>query len=95
MAAHRKRIGKDTMNRSEQLRAVVRKAGGIMSLCKSIAATGKCAVTEHELTQLVVDAAKREHPDLSDAQAFAKVFGAATRRRDAAEGSSRRQGGAA
>jgi hypothetical protein len=77
MSQHRKRIGKNTMNRSGQLRAVVRKAGGIMSLCKSIAATGKCAVTEDELTQLVVDAVKREHPDLSDAQAFAKVFGAA------------------
>jgi hypothetical protein len=66
------------MNRSEQLRAVVRKAGGAYRLAKSIATTGKSNVTEHELTQLVVDAAKAEHPDLSDAQAFAKVFGAAT-----------------
>jgi hypothetical protein len=29
---------------------------------------------EHELTRLVVDAAKREHPELSDAQAFTKAF---------------------
>jgi hypothetical protein len=74
MAAHRKRIGKDTMNRSEQLRTVVKRAGGIMPLCKSIATSGRSSVTEHELTQLIVDAAKREHPDLSDAQAFAKMF---------------------
>src|SRR5262249_28811312 len=53
-------------------------AGGAYRLAKSIATTGRSNVTEHELTQLVVDAAKREHPDLSDAQAFAKVFGAAT-----------------
>jgi hypothetical protein len=78
MSQHRKRIGKDTMNRSEQLRAVVRKAGGVWPLCKSIATSGRSSVTEHELTQLVVDAAKREHPDLSDARAFAKLFGAAT-----------------
>jgi hypothetical protein len=89
MSQHRKQIdavcrkfatgkGKDTMNRSEQLRVVVKRAGGAYRLAKSIAATGRSAVSEHELTQLVVDAAKREHPDLSDAQAFAKVFGAAT-----------------
>jgi len=89
MSQHRKQIdavcrkfatgkGKDTMNRSEQLRVVVKRAGGAYRLAKSIATTGRSAVSEHELTQLVVDAAKREHPDLSDAQAFAKVFGAAT-----------------
>ena len=75
MAAHRKRIGKNTMNRSEQLRAVVRKAGGVVSLCKSIAATGRCAVTEHELTALAVAEAKRLYPDIKDdARAFAKMF---------------------
>jgi hypothetical protein len=73
MAAHRKRKAL-TMNRSEQLRSVVKQAGGLMPLCKRIAATGRGAVTEHELTQLVVDAAKRQHPDLSDAQAFTKMF---------------------
>ena len=63
------------MNRSEQLRAVVRKAGGVVSLCKSIAATGRCAVTEHELTALAVAEAKRLYPDIKDdARAFAKMF---------------------
>ena len=74
MAQHRKRKA-FTMNRSEQLRAVVRKAGGIVSLCKSIAATGRCAVTEHELTALAVAEAKRLYPDIKDdARAFAKMF---------------------
>jgi hypothetical protein len=76
MSQHRKRKA-FTMNRSEQLRAVVKRAGGIMPLCKRIAATGKSDVSEHELTQLIVDAAKREHPDLSDAAAFSKAFSAA------------------
>jgi hypothetical protein len=77
-AAHRKRIGKDTMNRSEQLRTVVKRAGGIMPLCKAIATTGRSDVSEHELVSLLVTELKRAEPDLSDAQAFAKAFGAAT-----------------
>src|SRR5262245_60554953 len=31
-------------------------------------------ITEHELTALVTECAKREHPQLSDAQAFVKVY---------------------
>jgi hypothetical protein len=87
MAQHRKAIDgacsklrKDsTMDRSQHVRAAVRKAGGVFPLCKSIIAKGATDIdiTEHELTQLIVDAAKREYPDLSDAQAFAKAFSAA------------------
>ena len=75
--AHRKRIGKDTMNRSEQLRTVVRKARGIMPLCKRIAVTGRSDVSEHELVSLLVTELKRAEPSLSDAQAFSKAFSAA------------------
>ena len=81
MAAHRKRAtskGKAfTMNRSEQLRTVVRKAGGIRPLCKSIATSGRSSVTAHELVSLLVTELKRAEPNLSDAQAFSKAFGAA------------------
>ena len=81
MAAHRKRAtskGKAfTMNRSEQLRTVVRKAGGIWPLCKSIATSGRSSVTAHELVSLLVTELKRAEPNLSDAQAFSKAFGAA------------------
>jgi hypothetical protein len=64
-----------TMNRSEQLRAVVKSAGGIVSLAKRIVRDGTSdGITEHELTSLIVEHAKRAQPDLSDAQAFAKMF---------------------
>jgi hypothetical protein len=70
--------GKDfQMTRDEQLRATVKRHHGVVGLCKHIAATDTATVTEHELTQLIVDAAKREHPDLSDVRAFAQAFGAA------------------
>jgi hypothetical protein len=77
MAQHRKRAtGRKgfQMTRNEELRALMKARGGVHGLAKYIAATGTASVTEHELTQLIVDAAKREHPDLSDAQAFAKMF---------------------
>jgi hypothetical protein len=76
MAQHRKRKA-FTMNRSEQLRAVVKRAGGIMPLCKHIAATGRSDVSEHELVSLLVTELKRAEPDLSDAAAFSKAFSAA------------------
>jgi hypothetical protein len=66
------------MNRTDQIRTVVKRAGGIWPLCKRIATTGRSSVTEHELTALIIDTAKAEHPDLSDAQAFAKAFAAST-----------------
>ena len=70
--------GKDfQMTRDEQLRATVKRHGNVIGLAKFICSQGTTDITEHELTALVVDAAKREHPDNSDAQAFAKAFGAA------------------
>jgi|SRR5215471_18523848 len=65
------------MKRSEQLRIVVKRAGGVHGLAKRIAATGKSDVSEHELVSLLVTELKRAEPSLSDAQAFAKAFGAA------------------
>jgi hypothetical protein len=65
------------MTRDEQLRATVKRHGNVIGLAKFICSQGTTDITEHELTALVVDAAKREHPDMSDAQAFAKEFGAA------------------
>src|SRR5262249_58898116 len=65
------------MTRDEQLRATVKRHGNVIGLAKFICSQGTTDITEHELTALVVDAAKREHPDNSDAQAFAKAFGAA------------------
>jgi hypothetical protein len=79
MAAHRKSAtskGKAfTMNRSEQLRAVVKRAGGVHGLAKRIVRDGTSGdITEHELTQLAVDAAKRQYGISDDAKAFTKMF---------------------
>jgi hypothetical protein len=64
-----------TMNRSEHLRAVVKSAGGVTALCKRIVQDGSAGdVTEHELTELIVQAAKRANPDLDDSRAFTKMF---------------------
>jgi hypothetical protein len=53
------------------------KRAGIAAIAKAIvdddAAYG---IDEHELTNLVIECAKRDNPNLSDAQAFAKVFSA-------------------
>ena len=64
-----------TMNRSEHLRTVVKSAGGVVSLAKRIVRDGTSeGISESELTDLIVQAAKRAQPDLSDAQAFSKMF---------------------
>ena len=59
--------------RAEKLRAVI-KAHGLTAVCKQILAGGSYGIDEHELTALTVEAAKRDNPDLTDAQAFTKVF---------------------
>jgi len=60
--------------RSERLRAVVKSAGGVTALCKRIVKDGSAGdITEHELTELLVSA-KAAQPDLSDAQAFSRMF---------------------
>jgi hypothetical protein len=79
-AAHRKRATNRKgfqMTRDETLRSMTKMHGGVHGLAKRIIRDGTTDITEHELTGLIVDAAKREYPDLSDAQAFAKAFGAA------------------
>ena len=86
MSVHRKQIdaafkragnrkGFKMPTRQDVLKGYVRSAGGIVPLCKRIVAKGTTDITEHELTQLVVDAAKRVYPDIKDdARAFAKMF---------------------
>jgi hypothetical protein len=62
------------MTRDTTLRSILKRHNGITGLCKHIAATGDAIITEHELVSAATEEAKREHPDLSDAQAFAKMF---------------------
>ena len=62
-------------DRSEVLRSIAKQAGGVTALCKRIAKDGSAGdISEHELTGLIVTAAKAAQPDLSDAQAFSRMF---------------------
>jgi hypothetical protein len=63
-------------SRSTVLQSIAKQAGGIVPLCKRIIADQSSGdISEHELTALIVANAKREYPDMTDAAAFAKVFG--------------------
>jgi hypothetical protein len=62
-------------SRSTVLQSITKQAGGVVGLCKRIVKDGTSGdITEHELTALMVANAKREHPDLTDAAAFSRVF---------------------
>ena len=51
------------------------KRAGISAIAKTIVDDDKSfGINEHELTSLVIEAAKHDHPDLTAAQAFTKVF---------------------
>ena len=60
------------------LRRLVKSCGGVQQLCKQINRDQETTISEHELTALIVEYAKAEHPDMSDAQAFSKMFGSAS-----------------
>jgi len=58
----------------DKLRDLVKRAG-ISAVAKAIVDDDNAyGIDEHELTNLVIEAAKRDNPDLTDAQAFTKVF---------------------
>jgi hypothetical protein len=62
-------------DRSAVLRSIVKQAGGVGPLCREIVKRGSARdITEHELTGLIVTAAKAAQPDLTDAQAFSRMF---------------------
>jgi hypothetical protein len=59
----------------EQKLSDIVKRVGITALAKAIVDEDSAfSIDEHQLTALTIEAAKRDNPDLSDAQAFAKVF---------------------
>jgi hypothetical protein len=59
--------------RSETLRRIVAKAGGLGTLCQKIVKRGTTDVGEAELVGMITQAAKQEYPDLDDARAFSKL----------------------
>jgi hypothetical protein len=63
-----------TMNRTEELRAIV-KAGGVIAVAKAITDENRTyGISEHEFVALVTEHAKAAHPELTDAAAFAKLY---------------------
>jgi hypothetical protein len=67
--------GKDLlMDRTTELRAIA-KAGGIIAVAKAIIDENRSyGITEHEFVELATKHAKAAHPELSGAQAFAKLY---------------------
>jgi hypothetical protein len=64
-----------TMNRSETLQSIAKQAGGVTALCKRIVKDGSASgISEAELADLIVTAARKAWPDLDDARAFTKMF---------------------
>jgi hypothetical protein len=77
MAAARKRANNRkgfTMNRSEQLRAVVKQAGGLGPLCQKIVKRGSAEMSEAELVGMITSFAKATYPGMDDSRAFSKMF---------------------
>jgi hypothetical protein len=60
----------------QKLSDLVKRAGITAVAAQIVKADSAFSIDEHTLTQLTIEHAKREHPQLTDAQAFAKVFSA-------------------
>jgi hypothetical protein len=68
--------GKDhsTMDRTTELRAIV-KAGGYIAVAKAIIDENRSyGISEHEFVALVTEYEKAAHPELTEAAAFAKAY---------------------
>jgi hypothetical protein len=68
--------GKDypNMDKIETLRDIA-KAGGIVAVAKAIIDENRSyGITEHEFVALATEHAKAQHPNLTDAAAFAKLY---------------------
>jgi hypothetical protein len=60
----------------QKLSDLVKRAGITAVAAQIVKADSAFSIDEHTLTQLTIEHAKREHPQLTAAQAFAKVFSA-------------------
>jgi len=58
----------------DKLRDLAKRAGPIAIAKVIVEEDNSYGITEYEMTALVVECAKRDHPELSEAQAFARVF---------------------
>ena len=62
------------MTRTETLTRIIKQAGGLDGLVRSINKSGTSPLSEPELTGAIIATAKAQFPDLDDAQAFTKLF---------------------
>jgi hypothetical protein len=56
----------------------IMKAGGIAATCAAIVAKGTTTISEHELVEAATKVAAERHPELTEAQAFSKIYTAGT-----------------
>jgi hypothetical protein len=63
------------MNRADELEAVIKRVGGFAALCKRVGRVGAGDISERELTLMATGTAMNRLPGLTDAAAFAKVYG--------------------
>jgi hypothetical protein len=62
------------MDRTTELRNIA-KAGGIVAVAKAIIDENRSyGITEHEFVALATEHAKAQHPELTEAAAFAKLY---------------------
>jgi len=75
---HRTRTHKAEKEEPMDTLTAIMKSGGIAGTCAAIVAKGTTTISEHELVEAATKVAADRHPELSPAQAFAKVFTAST-----------------
>jgi hypothetical protein len=63
-----------TMTRSETLRRIVTKTGGLGPLCRKIVKRGSTEVSEAELTGMLISQAEATYPNMTSEAAFSKMF---------------------
>src|SRR5262249_27730654 len=64
----------NSMDFTEKLRDLAKRAGAVAIAKIIVEDDNAYGITEHELTNLVVECANRDNPDMSEAQAFAKLY---------------------
>src|SRR5262249_4987220 len=72
---HKHHEDQSTMTDYKQKLSDLAKRAGVVAICKVLVEDDDAhGISEHELTDIVMEAAKRDHPYLTAAQAFTKMF---------------------
>jgi hypothetical protein len=64
---------KETTPMKDTIHSIM-KSGGIAATCAAIVAKGSTSISEHELVEAASKVAAERYPELSSAQAFAKIY---------------------